>query len=315
VQTSGEAAAKGAIAAALDRIGEEELFLFKPSIKGEKDIEALPSLSPAARDCLVAAWRDRALFEYETDSFVATWSFHSTTCWPTLFEKERADLESLIGRHRAQSEVLWAQTGKRLLSVLVKAVDMLPCAEDLGAVPDCVPKGLEELGILGLRVLRWTRKWSERGQPYLPVSEYPELSVACASVHDSSSLREWWEAEADRDWTWRFAASTLGRDLGPCPDKLDADQVETILELIARSASRFAVYPIQDLLAMSEKLRPLDPKSERINVPGTVGIGNWSYRIPYSIDQILAEKKLATKVHALVKRREAVCPGAPAPRR
>ena len=26
---------------------------------------------------------------------------------------------------------------------------------------------------------------------------------------------------------------------------------------------------------MSEKLRPTDPKSERINVPGTVGIGNW----------------------------------------
>jgi 4-alpha-glucanotransferase len=303
VQASGEAAAKGAISAALDRIGEEDLFLFKPSIKGEKDIEALPLLSPAARDCLVAAWRNRALFEYEADSFVATWSFRSATCWPALSDKERAALESLISRHGAQAEELWAQTGKRLLGVLVKAVDMLPCAEDLGSVPACVPKGLEELGILGLRVLRWTRKWSENGQPYLPVSEYPELSVACASVHDSSSLREWWEAEADRDWAWRFAASALGRDLGSCPDKLDAGQVETILELIARSASRFAVYSIQDLLAMSEKLRPLDPRSERINVPGTVGIGNWSYRIPYSIDQILAETKLTTKVHALAKAR------------
>jgi 4-alpha-glucanotransferase len=303
VQAAGEAAAKGAIATALDRIGDEALFLFKPSIKGEKDIEALPSLSPAARDCLLAAWRDRALFEYDADYFVATWSFRFATCWPTLSDKERADLESLICLHKTQAEDLWAETGKRLLSVLANAVDMLPCAEDLGSVPACVPKGLKELGILGLRVLRWTRKWDENGQPYVPMSEYPELSVACASVHDSSSLREWWEAETDRDWTWRFAAQALGRDLGLCPDKLDGDQVEILLELIARSASRFAVYPIQDLLAMSEKLRPLDPRSERINVPGTVGSGNWSYRIPSSIDEILAEKKLATKVHALVKAR------------
>jgi len=303
VQASGEAAAKGAIAAALDRIGEEDLFLFKPFIKGEKDIEALPSLSPAARNCLVTAWRDRALFEYEAGFFVSTWSFRYASCWPTLSDKERTDLESLIARHGVRAEELWAETGKRLLGVLVKAVDMLPCAEDLGSVPACVPKGLEELGILGLRVLRWTRKWGENGQPYLPMSEYPELSVACASVHDSSSLREWWETEADRDWTWRFATLTLGRDIGPCPEKLDADQVEIILGLIARSASRFAVYPIQDLLAMSEKFRPVDPRSERINVPGTVGSGNWSYRIPSSIDEILAEKKLAIKVHALAKAR------------
>lgn len=303
-QASGEAAAKGAIAAALDRIGEEELFLFKSSIRGEKDIEALPSLSPSARAILLAAWRDRALFEYETGSFVATWSFRSTTCWPTLSDKERADLESLIARHGTQAEALWAESGKRLLGVLVKAVDMLPCAEDLGSVPACVPKRLEELGILGLRVLRWTRKWGENGQPYIPVVEYPELSVACSSVHDSSSLREWWEFETDRDWVWRFVSTTLDKDLGPCPDRLDADQVEIILELIARSASRFAVYPIQDLLAMSERLRPIDPRSERINVPGTVGSENWSYRIPSSIDQILAEKTLATKVHALVQVRE-----------
>jgi 4-alpha-glucanotransferase len=302
-QAAGEAAAKGAIGTALDRIGTEDLFLFRDAIKGEKDIEALPLLSPAARDFLLGAWRDRTLFEFEADSFVPTWSFRSSSCWSTLSDKERSDLEALIGRKGAEAERLWTQTGKHLLSALVKAVTMLPCAEDLGSVPDCVPKTLEELGILGLRVLRWTRRWFENGQPYVAMSEYPELSVACASVHDSSSLREWWEAEADRDWIWRFAASTLGRDLGPCPSKLEADQVELLHELIARSASLFAVYPIQDLLAMSEKLRPTDPRGERINVPGTVGSGNWSYRMPWTIDRVLAEKKLAVKAHALVRAR------------
>jgi 4-alpha-glucanotransferase len=82
---------------------------------------------------------------------------------------------------------------------------------------------------------------------------------------------------------------------------LGTEQVGILLELVARSASRFAVFPIQDILAMSEKLRPADPASERINVPGTVGIGNWLYRVPASIEDILAEKKLSAKARALAK--------------
>jgi 4-alpha-glucanotransferase len=41
------------------------------------------------------------------------------------------------------------KTGEGDLKELQAASDMLVCAEDLGAVPDCVPKTLEELGILG----------------------------------------------------------------------------------------------------------------------------------------------------------------------
>jgi 4-alpha-glucanotransferase len=303
LQAAGESAAKGAVSSALERIGEEDLFLFRDSIRGEKDIEALPSVSPAARDCLLEAWRDRALFEFEPGNFVPTCGYRAATAWASLSGDERVRLETWFGEKRAKAEELWATTGKRLLGALAKAVAMLPCAEDLGSVPDCVPKVLEELGILGLRVLRWTRGWNEEGQPYTPLADYPELSVACPSVHDSSSIREWWEAEADRERTWGFVSSSLGMDIGPCPDRLSAEQVALVLELMARSASRFAVYPIQDILAMSDELRPADPKSERINVPGTVGLGNWAYRVPSSIEDILAEKKLASKVHALVKAR------------
>jgi 4-alpha-glucanotransferase len=303
IQAAGEAAAKGAASAALARIGEEDLFLFKDSIQGERDIEALPSLSPAARDSLLAAWRDRALFEYEPGVFVPTWSYRLASCWPTLSEGEKGQLESLFARNRAAAEALWAKAGKRLLGVLSGAVPMLPCAEDLGSVPDCVPQVLKELGILGLRVLRWTRKWDEGGQPYISIGDYPELSVASPSVHDSSSIRGWWQSEADREGTWRFASASLGRDLGPCPDSLGADQVGLVLELVARSSSRFAVYPIQDIIAMSDKLRPADPADERINVPGTVGNENWTYRVPAGIDELLAEKKLLSRARSLAKLR------------
>lgn len=303
VQAAGESAAKAAASSALDRIGNEELFLFKDSIRGEKDIEALPSISPAARDCLLDEWRDRALFEYEKDLFTPSWSFRSATSWSTLSDHERSDLEALFARKRIEAEELWARTGKHLLEILCRAVPMLPCAEDLGSVPGCVPRVLGELGILGLRVLRWTRRWDESGQPYIPIVRYPELSVACLSVHDSSSLREWWEGEADREVLWNYASCSLGRDIGPCVSSLGTEQAATLLELIARSASRFAVYSIQDILAMSEALRPVDPKSERINVPGTVGPSNWTYRIPVSIAKMQSDKHLSAKARALVKAR------------
>jgi 4-alpha-glucanotransferase len=307
VQASGESAAKAAASAALERIGDEELFLFKDSIQGEKDIEGLPSVSPAARDCLLAAWRDRCLFEYEPGSFVPTTGFRSTTSWASLSDQERGALERLFGAKRAQAESLWNQNGKRLLAMIRDATPMLPCAEDLGEVPDCVPVALRELGILSLRVLRWTRLWNENGQPFTPIVDYPELSVACPSVHDSASLREWWETEADRGTAWSFATVSLGRDLGPCPERLSAEQVESLLELVARSRSRLAAFPIQDLLAMSEKLRPGDPRQERINVPGTRGESNWSYRMPFPIDAVLGDKKLAVRARALAKAR--VSPG------
>ena len=303
VQAAGESAAKGAVFAALSRIGDEELYLFKDSIRGEKDIEALPSVSPAARDCLLSAWRDRVLFEFEPGSFAPTWSYRGASAWPTLSNGERDALESLIARKRAEAEALWARTGRKLLGALKAFVPMLPCAEDLGAVPDCVPATLGELGILGLRVLRWARRWDVAGQPYIPVSEYPELTAACPSVHDSSSLRGWWESEADRDATWRMAAEGLGRDLGPCPERLGPDGAQALLELVASSASRLAVYPIQDLLAMSDSLRPEDPASERVNVPGTVGEGNWSYRMPASLASVFGEKKLSSRVRAVAKAR------------
>ena len=109
------------------------------------------------------------------------------------------------------------------------------------------------------------------------------------------------------DYIRTALAKTLGRDLGPCPERLSAEQVESLLELVARSRSRLAAFPIQDLLAMSEKLRPGDPRQERINVPGTRGESNWSYRMPFPIDAVLGDKKLAVRARALAKAR--VSPG------
>jgi 4-alpha-glucanotransferase len=284
--------AEKVFAGALSRIGEEELWLFKDSIKGEKDLDAL-GLHPAARTYLVQAWHNRLFLEYEKDKFFPVWYFRNSRAYASLSEEEKQKLEVLVEKKRLDSEKTWEAQGEKLLSALASASSMLPCAEDLGAVPDCVPKTLAKLGILGLRVVRWHRAWEQEGQPYIPFEDYPELSVCTPAVHDSSTVREWWEREADQGLFAGFlGVPSLPRIYNPGTAKL-------VLSKTAAAASRFRVFQIQDLLHLSNKWYAADPSSERINVPGTSSEFNWTYRLPASLDEIGKDKDFVTAVREL----------------
>jgi 4-alpha-glucanotransferase len=278
--------------AALDRIGDEELWLFKAGINGEKDIHAL-GLHPAASAYLIKAWQNRLFVEYENGGFFPVWYYRSSRAYVSLSERERNDLEALLEKRRADSEKIWEQEGEKLLSVLVDSSPMLPCAEDLGAVPDCVPNVLAKLNILGLRVIRWFRVWNEDGQPYVPFDKYPELSVCTPSVHDSSTMREWWDKEADQE---HFAAFIGVPSL---PKVYNPGTAKIILKHAAASASRFRVFQIQDLLDLSRRWYSPDPAMDRINVPGTASEFNWTYRIPASIETIAGDSEFVHGVREL----------------
>jgi 4-alpha-glucanotransferase len=170
---------------------------------------------------------------------------------------------------------------------------MLACAEDLGAVPDCVPRVLGKLGILGLRVVRWHREWEKDGQPYVHFEDYPESSVCTPAVHDSSCLREWWDHEADQN---QFSAFIGVPSL---PKVYNPGTARLILSKIAGCASRFRVFQIQDLMHLSTHWYAEDPASERVNVPGTVNEFNWTYRLPATIAEIQADEELVRTVHEL----------------
>ncbi|MDR2629374.1 MAG: 4-alpha-glucanotransferase, partial [Spirochaetaceae bacterium] len=277
---------------ALDRIGREELWLFKDRIRGEKDIEAL-GLHPVARNYLLWAWRNRMFLEYEKDLFAPVWFYQNSRAYTSLANEERRGLEELLKKNRDDSEKIWEKQGEKLLSVLIASSSMLPCAEDLGAVPDCVPKVLTKLKILGLRVVRWFRDWNAEGQPYIPFEEYPELSVCTPAVHDSSTIREWWDREADQEHFCGFIGEpSLPRIYNPGTAKV-------ILHKTAAAASRFRVFQIQDLLHLSPKWYAPDAGSERINVPGTTNDFNWTYRLPASISELSRDKDLISAVQKL----------------
>jgi 4-alpha-glucanotransferase len=172
---------------------------------------------------------------------------------------------------------------------------MLPCAEDLGAVPACVPKTLKKLNILGLRVVRWFREWDKEGQPFVPFEDYPRLSVCAPAVHDSSTVREWWEREVNQEQFAGFiGVPSLPKIYNPGTAKM-------ILSKVASARSRFRVFQIQDLLHLSNDYYAKDSASERINVPGTISDFNWTYRLPARIEDIAKDKALIRSIAELSK--------------
>ncbi len=301
-----EAAGRGAAAAEalLDRIGSEPLFLFKRTVRGEKDIRAA-GLPEALRDFLQTAWRDRVLIPLGPDSFAFAWRHASASAWPSLSDSERSALEGLLRVKAAESEREWEEHGRRLLSVLKDAADMLPCAEDLGAVPPLVPKVLAELGILGLRIPRWTRRWDEPGQPYVEPGDFPRLTVSAPSVHDTSTLRDWWEHEAGpADRTAAYGAAP--------PESWSPEAGARILARFAAGASVLLVVQLQDLLDLSPAYASADSRTDRINVPGTVADSNWTWRMPVTLEDLAADPQWAGRVGRSVDRASAKRGASPA---
>lgn len=126
-----------------------------------------------------------------------------------------ADREGLDGTFEPKDERLWENHGKKLLDVMLSSTRMLPCGEDLGVVPACSYKVLEERAIPGLEVQRWCRDWGKTYE-FIAPERYRTNSVAVCSTHDMSIAAAWWKFEAAtvdgyliqlkcRDRKWDFA--------------------------------------------------------------------------------------------------------------
>ncbi|HUX37155.1 MAG TPA: 4-alpha-glucanotransferase, partial [Rectinemataceae bacterium] len=98
-------------------------------------------------------------------------------------------------------------------------------------------------------------------------------------------------------------STSLGRGSLPAPERLGPEDVGFLLEALASAASKIAVFPMQDLLAMSEAFRPADPAAERINVPGTDNPWNWGWRLPATIEALMADPGLARSAALVAAKR------------
>jgi len=194
-----------------------------------------------------------------------------------------------------RQEELWAQTALDRLPIMVNSTKMLCCGEDLGMVPKCVDGVLKYLRILSLRIQRMPD--DPRKEFYHP-SEYPHLSVCTPSVHDTSTLRGWWEE--DPGTTQRFWNQILGQ-FGSAPPFCDSHTTYKVIRQHLESKSMLAVFPLQDLFGLSpEYIAGRDPKEERINIPA-IAEHYWRYRIHIPLEELLSDKQYMASTKDLIK--------------
>ncbi len=179
--------------------------------------------------------------------------------------------------------------GERLLSVAREAsggaLDLI--AEDLGSVPDFARQSLHRLDVPGFRVLRWEHDHGRFRDP----RAYPERSIATTGTHDTSSLATWWEEELDATQRAALAALPALAGLRDGSDRLTSEALATLLHGLYAAASRLTILPFMDAYG----------GHERVNVPGTVQDANWTYRVPWTVDDLLGDPgaQLAARLRAL----------------
>lgn len=198
------------------------------------------------------------------------------------------------GRFVPENESLWGPLGEKRLRMMIDAAPMLPIAEDLGTIPFVTRATLLELGICGTKVLRWERKWNE-DESFIPIEDYPALSMTTVSTHDSETLAQWWkdtpnEAKAFADFKKWHYTSVLTRE-----------QRWQILWDSHHTPSLFHVNLLQEYLAYFPELVWESCGDERINVPGKLLPTNWTYRFRHNLEEIMAHeglRQLMQGIHA-----------------
>ncbi len=190
----------------------------------------------------------------------------------------------------------WRDCAMRRLPALMAATGMLACGEDLGMIPACVPDVMRARQILSLEIERMPKQF---GVQFGDTAQYPYLSVASTSTHDTSTLRGWWRE--DRDATQRYWSEVMHRD-GAAPADCTGEAAGEIIGRHMRSASILAILPLQDWMAVDETLRAADPESERINIPADPD-HYWRYRMHITLEELIAARDFGSTVRRLVELR------------
>ncbi len=198
------------------------------------------------------------------------------------------------GKFLPENPALWVPQGKEILLMMLKVSQMLPIAEDLGAIPPSVRTTLAELGICGTKVIRWERKY-DQGGGFIPFNEYPVLSMTTVSTHDSETLQLWWlDPIEDAKQFCAFKGWTFSPDLS-------YDHRLEILRDAHHTPSLFHINLLPEYLALFPELVSSHPDDERINVPGKILPTNWTYRLHVPLEEIARHEPLKKAIRAILK--------------
>ncbi len=168
--------------------------------------------------------------------------------------------------------------GARVLGAMRAAAapaDMI--AEDLGVIPAFVRKTLNDLGMPGYKIIPWEKE--KTGEMRNPL-EFPELSVASYSTHDTPPLLAFFDELPAEDRT-ALAALAETSESAPEPERERA-----LLRLLFSARSSLAMVLVTEVFG----------ERVRINTPNTVGAHNWSYRLPAPLEELETTEALRARL-------------------
>jgi len=179
--------------------------------------------------------------------------------------------------------------GERILQIFQESGAAV-LAEDLGTVPDYVRAAMARLGVPGHKVLRWERRWREPNQPFIDPAAYPTVSVALTGTHDTEPIAMWWDV-ADPPERVAFAAQPAVHARGGVDPAQSFDHRirDLVLDLAYTASSDDVFVTVPDLFGWRD----------RINTPGTVNDVNWTWRLPWPVDQLMQVPDAIERAHAI----------------
>jgi len=163
-------------------------------------------------------------------------------------------------------------------------------------IPACVKGVLENLVVMGLKIQRMPAPGESDGAFGHP-DRYPHLSVCTPSCHDMSTVAGWWES-MDDGTRQKFWNEMFQRD-GGAPQKVTTEISDMVVKQHLWSPSCWAIFPIQDILAMDDQLRTSDARADQINVPANPQ-HYWRWRLNVSLDDLLKRDDFSSMLKKLL---------------
>ncbi|MEI8054257.1 MAG: 4-alpha-glucanotransferase [Bacteroidota bacterium] len=187
---------------------------------------------------------------------------------------------------------LWNKAAQDKLDAIQQSADMMICAEDLGMVPDMVEEVLMKREMLALQVQRMPKQSNTQ---FSHPENAPYLSVVTPSTHDMSTIRQWWEE--DTSVTQIFYNHLLLQN-GKAPFHCKPWICKEILLQHLKSPAMWAVFLLQDLMALDEDIGRKNPAEDRMNNPANPN-HHWDYRMHVTIEFLIQQKSFTKSIHQM----------------
>lgn len=191
-------------------------------------------------------------------------------------------------------EAVWGDHGRAILDMMLRSSHMLPLAEDLGTIPPVCRDTLKDLGICGLKVQRWEKRWEADGG-FIDPADYDPISLATFSTHDTEVLAHWWECNPGE----RQQLFDVSGHQGEAPSTLEPWLHRELVRWLSGAGSSFYILSLQDVLGPAY-LSGQPPSEQRINLPGVVNDTNWTWRCPVTLDRLCEDTDLAGSIRAMI---------------